>query len=164
TCWERAQDCVDPARPGDFNQAMMELGATICLPKSPMCCVCPLRGFCSARGQLASGRAPASQIRARRNLALITRKNAIFLKQRSRTESVMPGLWELPEHTGSELAPMLRVKHSIMSTDYDVRVFAGVPPSQIPRTRWIPVSRLGSVPLTGMSRKVLRALNLLQYN
>ena len=161
-CWERAQQLIDPKRPGDFNQAMMELGATICLPKSPMCKLCPLSRHCSARGHLQSRKVKAPQIRAQRNLALITRNNAVLLKQRPRTESVMPGLWDLPDHAGSEAMPVFRATHSIMNTDYDVRVFAGGHVSQIPGARWISRSRLGSIPLTGMSRKVLRGLNLLQ--
>src|SRR5580704_2585147 len=39
---------LDAKRPGDFNQAMMELGATVCLPKQPLCQVCPVVGFCTA--------------------------------------------------------------------------------------------------------------------
>lgn len=39
---------VDPSRPGDFNQAVMELGASVCTPKSPQCQSCPLRSSCLA--------------------------------------------------------------------------------------------------------------------
>ena len=159
-CWKKAQDLIDPDRPGDFNQAMMELGATICLPHSPTCGICPISRHCSARGHLPSPRPKAPQLRAQRNLAVVTRKNAILLSQRSRTESVMPGLWDLPEYAGSDHTPILRVKHSIMNTDYEVRVFSAEP-SQSPGARWISLSRIGSIPLTGMSRKVLRGLNLL---
>jgi A/G-specific adenine glycosylase len=42
---------VDPARPGDFNQALMELGATVCLPRNPQCLVCPLAADCKTRGE-----------------------------------------------------------------------------------------------------------------
>ena len=48
---ELANRLVDPERPGDFNQAMMELGATVCLPRSPQCLVCPLAEFCKTRGE-----------------------------------------------------------------------------------------------------------------
>jgi A/G-specific adenine glycosylase len=160
-CWKKAQELIDPERPGDFNQAMMELGATICLPHSPTCSICPISRHCSARGNLAVKTPTAPQLRAQRNLALMTRKNAILLSRHGSTESVMPGLWDLPEHTGSEQTPLLRVKHSIMNTDYEVRVFAAEP-LQTPGTRWISIGRLRSIPLTGMSRKVLRGLNLLQ--
>ncbi|KAM8930103.1 adenine DNA glycosylase [Pelodytes ibericus] len=48
TLWELANHLVDPERPGDFNQAMMELGATVCTPKKPQCPDCPLQSQCRA--------------------------------------------------------------------------------------------------------------------
>src|SRR5208283_179927 len=46
-----AQRLLDRARPGDFNQAIMELGATVCAPRNPQCAVCPLRVDCITRGE-----------------------------------------------------------------------------------------------------------------
>ncbi|XP_049631453.1 adenine DNA glycosylase [Suncus etruscus] len=46
--WSLAQQLVDPARPGDFNQAAMELGATVCTPQRPLCSQCPVQSFCRA--------------------------------------------------------------------------------------------------------------------
>nr|XP_014354041.1 PREDICTED: A/G-specific adenine DNA glycosylase [Latimeria chalumnae] len=46
--WTLANTLVDPDRPGDFNQALMELGATVCTPKTPSCTKCPLQGLCRA--------------------------------------------------------------------------------------------------------------------
>ena len=48
---ELAAQLVDPARPGDFNQAVMELGATVCLPRNPQCLVCPIADDCKTRGE-----------------------------------------------------------------------------------------------------------------
>src|SRR5204862_292107 len=50
--WQTAQELLSPRRPGDFNQAMMELGATVCLPREPMCLACPVSGMCATRGEL----------------------------------------------------------------------------------------------------------------
>ncbi|KAG6928296.1 mutY DNA glycosylase [Chelydra serpentina] len=47
--WDLAHALVDPARPGDFNQAMMELGATVCTPRVPLCLECPVKQHCRAR-------------------------------------------------------------------------------------------------------------------
>ncbi|XP_030428973.1 adenine DNA glycosylase isoform X2 [Gopherus evgoodei] len=47
--WDLANALVDPARPGDFNQAMMELGATVCTPRAPLCMECPVKQHCKAR-------------------------------------------------------------------------------------------------------------------
>ncbi|XP_064624691.1 adenine DNA glycosylase-like isoform X2 [Lineus longissimus] len=46
--WSIANCIVDPTRPGDFNQGLMELGATICTPKAPNCSICPVSGLCKA--------------------------------------------------------------------------------------------------------------------
>ncbi len=48
---DRAASLVDPQRPGDFNQSMMELGATVCLPQRPLCLQCPVQPFCATRGE-----------------------------------------------------------------------------------------------------------------
>nr|XP_033772560.1 adenine DNA glycosylase isoform X2 [Geotrypetes seraphini] len=46
--WSLADSLVDPARPGDFNQALMELGALLCTPKTPLCAECPVKSHCRA--------------------------------------------------------------------------------------------------------------------
>ena len=59
--WESANAVLDQKRPGDFNQAMMELGATVCLPRGPLCTVCPIFTLCRARGEMASDRVSSRQ-------------------------------------------------------------------------------------------------------
>ena len=51
--WSAAEDLLDRERPGDFNQAMMELGATVCTPRAPGCLTCPVVEFCGTRGEMA---------------------------------------------------------------------------------------------------------------
>ncbi|NXG75013.1 MUTYH glycosylase, partial [Baryphthengus martii] len=46
--WDMANALVDRSRPGDFNQALMELGATVCVPKAPLCGECPVKQHCRA--------------------------------------------------------------------------------------------------------------------
>ncbi|NXG16371.1 MUTYH glycosylase, partial [Grallaria varia] len=50
--WDMANALVDRSRPGDFNQALMELGATVCVPKAPVCGECPVKQHCRARHRL----------------------------------------------------------------------------------------------------------------
>jgi A/G-specific adenine glycosylase len=52
------EEWLDPARPGDFNQALMDLGATVCTPRSPACERCPIRADCRARAMGAQHRLP----------------------------------------------------------------------------------------------------------
>ena len=54
--WNAAQELLDRTRPGDFNQAIMELGATVCLPGEPLCSRCPVSSFCRTRGRGADSR------------------------------------------------------------------------------------------------------------
>ncbi|ETV96522.1 A/G-specific adenine glycosylase, variant 1 [Aphanomyces invadans] len=50
-CWESGKRLIDPSRPGDFNQALMELGATVCSIQTPACATCPVQSFCHAYAQ-----------------------------------------------------------------------------------------------------------------
>ncbi|KAK2543365.1 Mutyh [Columba livia] len=59
--WDMANALVDRSRPGDFNQALMELGATVCVPKAPLCGECPVRQHCRARRRVEKELAFASQ-------------------------------------------------------------------------------------------------------
>uniref|UniRef100_A0A452E758 Adenine DNA glycosylase n=1 Tax=Capra hircus TaxID=9925 RepID=A0A452E758_CAPHI len=59
--WSLAQQLVDPARPGDFNQAAMELGAIVCTPQRPLCSHCPVQSLCRARQKVEREQLSASQ-------------------------------------------------------------------------------------------------------
>ncbi|KAM6397170.1 adenine DNA glycosylase isoform 1-T1 [Pluvialis apricaria] len=59
--WDMANTLVDRSRPGDFNQALMELGATVCVPKAPLCGECPVKQHCRARRRVEKELAFASQ-------------------------------------------------------------------------------------------------------
>ena len=104
--WALADALVEGDRPGDWNQALMELGATVCRPEQPACLLCPLRARCVA---LASGKVaeiPAPKVPARRRalhvaLAAVRRGDQILLVRREGT-GLFGGLWELP---GVECAP-----------------------------------------------------------
>jgi len=97
-----ARKLLDRHRPGDSNQALMELGATICLPRRPGCGECPLASGCRAR---AAGRAeefPARPVRRsterERQVAaqVLDAHGRMLLVRRPAGEAVLPGLWELP--------------------------------------------------------------------
>ncbi len=159
---------------GDHNQAMMELGATICLPKAPLCLQCPVHDLCRTRGEHIT--APRGQQTSRPVAYLLaTRKTKrateVLLEHRPADASLMPGMLELPPLPldaveGRE--PLLTVRHSITNTNYYVSIYGeghGTLQSQIPAAEkaleWVAVGRLGSLPLTGLARKVLKRMDLL---
>jgi A/G-specific adenine glycosylase len=79
--WDLAAFLLSRARPGDFNQALMELGATVCLPRQPKCLACPLVEACATRGEPAQSSAEARHKRTV-HYALDATDGAVFLVQR----------------------------------------------------------------------------------
>ena len=103
---ERLAAAIDRARPGDWNQAMMDLGATVCLPNGePLCGSCPARAFCEAyrRGMTESlpVRAEKKQRRAEeRTVFLLLRGGAAAVRRRPDT-GLLAGLYEFPGAAGN---------------------------------------------------------------
>ena len=162
---------------GDHNQAMMELGATICLPRAPLCLHCPVYGLCATRGEHATQPRTAQKSRPAAYLLSIRKRGVItevLLERRADDVSLMAGMYELPPLPQDAVAgrePMLRLRHAITNTNYYVQVFAprdrkdrslrrAVPASR-DDLHWIRTSRLGSLALTGLARKVLQRLDVM---
>ena len=159
--WRFAEGLLDATRPGDFNQAMMELGATVCLPRQPRCLLCPVAKFCATRGELPATRPAPKQRKRIVCFGLARRVGAIYLVQRKKTESLMAGFWELPQIRRKKAAPIaFSLRHSITVTDYMVHVVE-VEHEIDAGGKWIPRSRLSSLPLTGLARKILRRAEIL---
>lgn len=170
---EFAQTLVEPRHPGDYNQAIMELGATVCTPRNPQCLVCPWASECRTLGE---HRTPKRAPMTTREIAcaLITRESAkgiellpeLLLVQRPAANTVMPGLWELPPLDAPNIplsAPMMTVRHAIMQVNYTVHVHT-LAEEQLPtpaaHRRWISVEQAAALALTGLARKILRKAGL----
>jgi len=165
--WKQADLLLSSQRPGDFNQAMMELGATVCLPATPRCDRCPVFAWCRTRG---ATRREVALPRSRKKqvvFSLAARKDAVLLTQRAPGAALMPRMWELPPADPSNGSlrrrpkVLLRLRHSITDTDYRVTVLRGGARTGQAKGRWVRLSRLPRMPLTGLARKILRRSNLL---
>ena len=94
-------EVIPLSAPGDFNQAMMELGATVCLPNgAPLCEACPARDFCRAKKEDLTGvlpvKAPKKPRRIEhRSVLLLFHENSVALRQRPK-KGLLAGLWEYP--------------------------------------------------------------------
>jgi A/G-specific adenine glycosylase len=102
--WREASELVRGPRPGDLNQALMELGATVCTPRAPRCAACPLARDCGARAAgdpeaLPVKRPKAPPRRAFAVCAWVVRRGRALAVRRP-PEGLLGGLWELP---GGEL-------------------------------------------------------------
>jgi A/G-specific adenine glycosylase len=82
--------------------------------------------------------------------------------RRSKEESLMPSMWELPQYSNGNSGgkALLLLRHSITVTDYKVRVMAMTDPGAI-GGQWVPTSRLPALPLTGLARKILKRVELM---
>ncbi|MBZ5573703.1 MAG: A/G-specific adenine glycosylase [Acidobacteriia bacterium] len=159
--WQAAGDLLEENRPGDFNQALMELGATVCLPRQPKCLLCPVFGMCATRGELSRGQKVARQRKRQVQYTLDCRNGSIFLVRRPKSAGLMPGMWELPETaTLNGTEPLFTLRHSITVTDYIVGVVPG-PAPQTAAGNWVAKPHLSKLPLTGLTRKILRAAKLI---
>jgi len=103
---ERSLALLPSGRAGDYNQAMMELGATVCTPKSPLCSECPLTTFCRARELGRQNALPLAKPRRKpphheMAAALCPHNGAVLIVRRA-PQGLLGGLWELPS---GEIAP-----------------------------------------------------------
>jgi A/G-specific adenine glycosylase len=174
----RVGDRVNVA--GDHNQAMMELGATLCLPRNPLCLHCPVYSMCKTRGEHITPPRAAQLSRPAAYLLSLRKRGTqteVLLELRADDASLMPGMYELPPLPldavqGRE--PLLRLRHAITNTNYYVQIFAAHGPQDnglrhaVPASNsdlhWILTNRLASLPLTGLARKALQRLNVMAVN
>jgi len=173
-----AGELVDPVKPGDFNQAMMELGATVCLPRNPQCLLCPMASGCKTRGEHKTAPRPrmlsrevghALAVRTGRQAGNASRE--VLLERRPPSQTVMPGLWELPLLRETRIPDeelRMTVRHAIMQVNYYVRIRTVFEDDAESLTiaggerRWVPLGEAGGMALTGLARKVLTRTHLLE--
>ncbi len=161
--WSSAQQLLDRRRPGDFNQAIMELGATVCLPRQPQCSECPIRKFCRTRGCGDSVTRKSMRQKRKITYALARHQDSILLVRRSKSHSLMPGMWELPELASPSAADELlfSIRHSITVTDFKVQVVRRKSISAA-KGVWVGIPQFTRLPLTGLTRKILRTAGIIQ--
>tara|TARA_B100000686_G_scaffold324891_1_gene381019 strand:- start:3181 stop:4266 length:1086 start_codon:yes stop_codon:yes gene_type:complete len=98
--WEKAEEVLSQRSPGNFNQAMMELGATVCNIGKPKCSICPVNKFCEAFLQRRQAEFPPPKVKRKFkkidvSAAVIWRKGKVYVQQRPR-KGLMGSLWEFP--------------------------------------------------------------------
>lgn len=172
--------------PGDHNQAMMELGATICLPRAPLCLQCPVAELCKTRGEHATGSRPKMQSRTVAHLLALRKRGVateVLLERRAVDASLMAGMMELPALPAGSTPgrePVLRLRHAITNTNYYVQIFSEGTGSLRNSSddfegsrlvekvlaekrdfHWVTTTKLAQQPLTGLARKALQRLNLM---
>jgi A/G-specific adenine glycosylase len=103
--WAYAARLVEGEHPGDLNQALMELGATVCTPRAPRCCDCPIQAHCQAWAQNRVALLPAPVVRSAPKamavaFAYVAQPKGVWLVRRAVSAGLWAGLWELPSADG----------------------------------------------------------------
>jgi A/G-specific adenine glycosylase len=181
-----AEQLLDTSAPGDWNQALMELGATICRPRKPACPVCPLRRGCRARASGRQEELPVSRkkrptVKVTVAAAVVERRGRLLLVRREKGR-LMGGMWELPQTSlqsrglpdlveelqsrhGLALAPgalVASTRHTITFRRirleaYEARLL-GRAPGDSDRHLWATPAEIASLPVSSMTHKVVRSL------
>jgi A/G-specific adenine glycosylase len=163
-----AESWLDRARPGDYNQALMELGATVCAPKNPQCLICPVSDLCGARKvgnpeKLPVKMRPQAAIEEHRILYWIEAENRLLLWQRGSQSKLMPGFWELPEEQqlpdAKPVASLGNFRHWIKFHKYCFEIKAARAPADVGQCQWVSFERLAALPLSTVTRKAQRLVS-----
>lgn len=184
---EIASEVVPKERPGPFNQALMELGSTVCVPRRPLCSRCPFADVCLAHRSGVQARLPRSRPLRRPRIAAVA---FAYIHARGRTllvrrsdSALLGGLWALPggevesrrgraaelkrliaEQTGldvevhEEVAP---VSQTFSHRRWSGGVLRCVPRGRIdgsPTARWVRDAEVAQLPLVPSHRKILANL------
>jgi len=166
-----AADLLDHERAGAFNQAMMELGATVCLPKSPQCLLCPVAKWCQARATGTQNELPVKKTKAksvaeRRTIFWIESEGRILVWQRPSDARLMPGFWELPEAAHLPSAKPGKTigsfRHGITYHDYRFEILAADAPDSLGPCQWMSTSDLASAPVSTIFKKASRIMQNLR--
>jgi len=184
--YNRAEELLDRERPGDWNQALMELGATVCLPRKPGCPACPVRRYCRALAQgivdeLPESRARRAPVDVTVAAALVEKDGRVLLVRRPEGR-LLGRMWEVPqtsleskgladlaheleERHGLRVVPgplLVRARHAITFRritleGYRARL-VGATPGDTERFRWATPDEVKALPVSSATRKLLAGL------
>jgi A/G-specific adenine glycosylase len=177
--WSLAASLLPEKNPGDLNQALMELGATVCFPSNPQCARCPVKKSCAARQR---GRELFYPVRSQKNryeklsmtaLVLRNHKNEVWLEKQPE-QGRWGGLWMFPfwthkrempeEFRDSDLRPhrFLTVQHAFTKYRVTLEVFGSLCKKKAPRKkrcgRWFSIVKLAGTAFPSPHRKIAQAL------
>lgn len=183
---EKADYLLDKKNPGDFNQAMMELGAVTCTPRNPSCLTCPVKEHCAT---LSNGRDPHSRpVKRKKAVAskmtfktLLLVVDGYFLLGRRPDEGLMAGMWELPAQASSNFIqwpqlltdaiqslgslPAVVHKFTHLHATYEVDVYTASArpdfhsaPKGYPDLAWVRPADLESLPMTRVLTRLMPSI------
>jgi A/G-specific adenine glycosylase len=162
--WDFADQYARGPNPRILNSALMELGATVCLPRRPLCSRCPVRSFCAAKNPEELPIKKARQKIERRTEAhlLSLREGQILLQQsvgrRWHGLWILPALQPKPGFEATVCRPLLRLNYSITRYVVCLNIFRVEPPTALkPGEAWHHLDAVASLPMPSPHRRALAA-------
>ncbi|MGN6506805.1 MAG: A/G-specific adenine glycosylase [Tepidisphaeraceae bacterium] len=173
--WRRAEELIPAERAGDFNSAMMELGATVCTPKNPACLICPLRELCGAfEKQLQHQIPPAKKAKPVplliRHVRCIRNARGEYLIEQRPSTGRWAGMWQFLTRETDDFSDLLpgsmpsptplgTVRHGLTHRQYEFRVaYSDWPtpahPVAKPPRRWATLQQMHALPFTRPHLKI----------
>ncbi|MDE2142734.1 MAG: A/G-specific adenine glycosylase [Elusimicrobia bacterium] len=164
--WARAAPLVPRAAPGDWNQALMELGATVCTPESPSCGTCPVSKFCVAFKKGIQDQLPLAETRreptpVKWSCLWIEKDGKVLLWRRTDQERLLKNLWGLPEAGRLKAVPGKKigvVTHTITHHALTVELREAVldPGATLPpEAKWVPRKKIRDFLVSSLWLKLL---------
>ncbi len=160
---KHADRLLDRRDPGQWNQALMELGATICLPRDPRCPACPVAAHCAAHRKGTQRAIPAKRIkpdpeRLTRTLLVIRSRGRVLFSPSVRVK----GFWDLPEEVpNAEIGQISgEFRHTITHRHYRFVVRTATAKRVSKPLQWFVENRLDEILLSTTAKKALRCLNI----
>ncbi len=162
--WDAATALVPEKGAGEFNGALMELGAILCTSRGPNCLLCPIRKHCAAHRAGTIETVPRKKPRRKTVLldepcAWILRNDCVLLEQQ--TGSRWRGLWKLPKRNGTrgDGKPLVTLDYPFTHHRVTLAVYAGEAPSTVAENHaWHDISTLQELPLAAPHRRALDQL------
>ncbi len=185
--WAIAAERLPRGDAGDFNQALMELGATVCTPRLPRCDVCPVRPLCASAGTGSPERYPLPKPRAPRKslsvVSVVVRQEDGVVALKREGKGLFGGLWELPGRSidsgeppddvarglarallgpAAEVAPVARIDHTLTHRDVTVALYEarGGGLTLPPEARLVRPAEWAGLGLSTLVAKLLAAANV----
>lgn len=156
---------LNGAKPSEFTQALMELGALVCTPSNTQCVGCPLKELCAAYRGETVGQVPfipkSKPAPKYKKSVLIEKKDTTIVMSRDSSDGLMEGLYRLPQIEGHlELEELASLNHKFSHLQWDIKAYA-MEAIDLDYTEVVEIEELKNLPIITAHKKILKKLNLL---
>ena len=157
--WNWAGDVLDQEHPGEWNQALMELGATICTPKSPKCLFCPVSAHCQAlrvgQVELLPIKAPRRRVVEIKRTVLVWEREGKYAIRQIPAGEWWEGMWEFPRGEKQNTASEFTFHQAVTHHRIEFQVYLDADFDEETEVQWRTLEEISLLPLPAPQKRVL---------